>query len=80
MPDSAGLVTIWNDRQQPSITVWRSVFERLALGSIEAVERAIAPTEIRQGNAIPNATPKILDALTAAYRETSSVPVDELHR
>lgn len=70
MPDNAGLVTICNDWGQPSITVWRCDFERLAPVSIEAVERAITPTKIRQGNVIPNVTLEILDVLTEAHRET----------
>ncbi len=71
LPDSVGLVTIYNYRQQPSITVWRSVFERLAPNSIEAVERVIAPVKIGQGNTVYNVTPQALKALTAAYQEAS---------
>ena len=70
LPDSVGLVTIYNYRQQPSITVWRSVFKRLAPNSIEAVERVIAPVRLGQGNTVWNITPQVLEALTAAYRET----------
>jgi len=65
------LATTWNDHGQPSITVWRTVFDRLAPGSIEAVGPAIEPTTIRQGNVIPNVTPGVLDALTAAYKEAA---------
>ena len=70
MPDNAGLVTIWNDKQQPYISVWRSVFERLAPNSVEPVERVIAPIKIGQGNTVWNITPQVLDAVTAAYQET----------
>ena len=70
MPDNAGLVTIWNDHQRPYISVWRSVFDRLAPDSVESVERAIAPTKFGQGNSVLNITPEVLDALTAAYEET----------
>ena len=69
-PDNVGLVTIWNDNQQPYISVFRSVFERLAPNSIEPVEQAIAPTKIGQGNTVRNITPQVLDALTVAYEET----------
>ena len=69
MPDKVGLVTIWNDNQQPYISVWRSVFERLAPNSIEAVEQVIAPINIGQGNTVKNITPQVLDALTSAYQE-----------
>ena len=70
MPDNVGLVTIWNDKQQPYISVYRSVFERLAPYSIESVEHVIAPIKIGQGNTIRNITPQVLDAVTAAYKET----------
>ena len=69
MPDKVGLVTIWNDNQKPYISVWRSVFERLAPNSIEAVEQVIAPIKIGQGNTVKNITPQVLDALTTAYQE-----------
>ena len=69
MPDKVGLVTIWNDNQQPYISVWRSVFERLAPKSIEAVEQVIAPIKIGQGNTVKNITPQVLEALTTAYEE-----------
>ena len=71
LPDNAGLVTIYNYKQRPSVTVWRSVFERLAPKSIEAVERVIAPVRIGQGNTVYNMTSQALEALTAAYREAS---------
>ena len=70
MPDNAGLVTIWNDNQQPYISVWRSVFKRLAPNSIESVEQVIAPIKIGNGNTVRNITSQVLDALTAAYQET----------
>ena len=69
MPDKVGLVTIWNDNQQPYISVWRSVFERLAPNSIEAVEKVIAPIKIGQGNTVRHITPQVLHALEAAYQE-----------
>ena len=68
-PGNAGLVTIWNYRQQPSLSVWRSVFERLAPNSIGAVERVIAPVKLGQGKTVSNITPQVLEALTVAYRE-----------
>lgn len=69
MPDDAGLVTIWNDRHQPSLSLQRSVFERRAPNSIEPVERIIAPIRIGRGNAVPDITPQLLEALAAAYQE-----------
>ena len=72
MPDKVGLVTIWNDNQQPCISVWRTVFDRLAPNSIEPVEHEIVTDTIRQGNTISNITTELLDAMTKAYREAVS--------
>ena len=71
MPDNAGLVTIWNENQQPYITVFRSVFERRAPNSISAVEQAISPINIGQGNTIRDLNPEVFEALTDAYREAT---------
>ena len=49
-PGNVSLITIWNYKEQPSISVWRSVFERLAPNSIESVEQAIAPTKLWSRN------------------------------
>ena len=68
VPDDAGLVTIWNDKHQPSFSFWRSVFERRAPNSIESIERIIAK-RIGQGNTVWDITPQLLEALTAAYQE-----------
>ena len=76
-PGEAGLVTIWNDNKKPYISLWRSVFERLAPNSIERVEQAIAPLGIRQGNAVHDITERLLDALTAAYREAVGQTVEQ---
>ena len=68
MPVNAGLVTIWNDNQQPSVQVWRTVFERRAPRALESVERIIEPDRIGQGNTLKEEiTPEILEALTQAY-------------
>ena len=71
VPGDAGLVTIWNDNSRPAISVWRSVFDRLAPDSIESVEQAIAPTKIGQGNTLNHITPEVLTALKAAYEEAA---------
>lgn len=68
--EKAGLVTIWNDNRKPFVQFWRSVFERLAPDSIQSVEQA-AGVEIGQGNTVSGASPALLDALTAAYREAT---------
>ena len=72
IPDNTGLITIWNYKGQPSISVWRSVFDRLAPKSIESVEQAIGPTKLGQGNTVYGITPQVLETVTAAYRETST--------
>ena len=71
MPDNVGLVTIWNYNCQPSISVFRSVFERRAPNSIDSVESAISPVKLGRGNVIYSITPEVLEALGAAYQETS---------
>lgn len=70
MPDSAGLVTIWNDQQQPSIAVWRSVFDRLAPASINSVEQTIG-SKIGQGSTVKEISSEVLKALKSAYREAT---------
>lgn len=70
MPDKVGLVTIWNDNQRPYVSVWRSVFERLAPKSVESIEQTIAPAKFGQGNYVQNITKQFLDAVETAYQET----------
>ncbi len=77
MPDNAGLVNIFNYKDEPSITVWRTVFERRAPNSIEAVEDAIAPTKIGQGNTIYNITPDALESVLKVSSEVVGVEVKE---
>ncbi|HEY8598851.1 MAG TPA: hypothetical protein VIL85_10505, partial [Thermomicrobiales bacterium] len=67
--EDAGLVTIWNAQGVPSLSLWRSVFDRLAPASIPAVEAAIAPVPLGQGRVVSAITPAVLDALAAAYAE-----------
>lgn len=71
MPDNAGFVTIWNDKHQPYISVWRTVFERRAPKALESVEQAVQPGRIGQGNVLKEITPEILEALTQAYLEAN---------
>ena len=78
MPDKVGLVTIWNDNQQPYISVWRSVFERLAPNSIEAVEKVIAPIKIGQGNTVRHITPKCLTRWRQPIKRRAGVDVHAL--
>jgi flavin-binding protein dodecin len=68
--DDAGLITVWNN---PGfyISVWRSVFERRAPGSIEKIEQLIAPAKIGNGNTIREVDEELLAALAGAYREAA---------
>jgi len=66
--DKAGLMTIWNDNGKPSVSLWRSVFERRAPNAIAKVEE-INGKEIGKGSAATAITPELLNALTDAYRE-----------
>ena len=68
-PKNVGLVTIWNDFGKPSVSVWRSVFERLAPQSINRVEQAIAPIKLGQGKVVKDISEEAVAAITAAYRE-----------
>lgn len=74
MPDNAGLVTIWSG--EPGMSVWRSVFERRAPGSIEAVERAMESRKVGQGTNAWWETDEdlkgLLGALRAAYEEATA--------
>lgn len=70
--ENAGLVTIFNTGQTPSLYAWRGVFERRAPKSLADIEQR-TPDKIGQGTWIPT-TDEILDALTAAYREATGPP------
>ncbi len=72
-PDDVGLVTIYNSNLRPFCGFTKTVFDRLAPESIDAVERAISPDKIGKGNWTPNITPELLEALTAAYQEAAGV-------
>lgn len=68
MPDDSSLVTIWNRKQQPFITVYRLALKRRAPNSVQLVERAIGQPS-RQKPTIKCITPQVLEVLTAAYQE-----------
>lgn len=65
--ERVGLATVW-DVGEGSITLWRSVFERRAPGSLERIEELIGQ-RLGQGKVVPNITSHLLEALTGAYRE-----------
>lgn len=68
--EKAGLVSIWND-SGAYISLWRSVFVRLAWEHIEPIERLIGKP-IGQGNTVPDPSSGVLDAIAAAYRAALS--------
>jgi hypothetical protein len=70
-----GLVTIVGGSGGASIKFWRSLFERRAPGSVEIVERLIAPRALGQGTTTREITEDLLDALTSAYRTAASAVV-----
>lgn len=73
--ENVGLVSLWmNPDGSPSISFWRSVFERRAPSFIEPVERLIAPKKVGQGNTTNEVTEELLHVLTQAY-EVAVAPV-----
>lgn len=67
----SGLVTIWNEGKTPSMSFWRSVFERLAPKSMVRVEEVLGKP-LGQGNTTQDISESLLDAIAAAYREANS--------
>jgi hypothetical protein len=65
----AGLVSIWNDGGA-YVSLWRTVFVRLAWNSLEDVERA-AGAAIGQGTTIRDPSTELLDAVALAYTEAA---------
>jgi hypothetical protein len=68
--EGRGLVTVWNDGG-PSLSLWRSVFEKRAPESIDPLEALIAPIQIGQGNIIREPSDDVLAVLTRAYEEAA---------
>lgn len=72
IPDRVGLVTLWSaPNGAPSLQVWRSVFERRAPRSIEAVVANLNGQDLGQGTIINNVTDTLLRSLYDAYREAN---------
>lgn len=63
----SGLVAAWNDNGA-YLTVYRTVFERLAPATLAALEHAV---EIRQGNSLKQPSNDILAKLREAYVEAT---------
>jgi hypothetical protein len=74
VPDDRGLIVIWNEDEQPTLTVYRSVLERLAPNSVQRVERAIGrPFRTKAVLKVVDISSQVLEALTAAYQESSGL-------
>ncbi|MEX1046183.1 MAG: hypothetical protein WD757_06865 [Actinomycetota bacterium] len=71
----AGLVTIWCENGTGYMTPWRTAIEKLAPGSVQELEEALAPTPLGQGNSIKEISDRLLKSLSEAYREAST-PAD----
>ena len=66
--DDGGLVTLWRGAGgKPSVSLWRSVFQRRAPQHLDDLERLIGEP-VRQGGVITTVTPELLDLLAQAYR------------
>lgn len=68
MDESVGLVTIWNDRNTPYLSLWRSVFERRAPDWIEKVEELVKPDRLGQGTTTSAMGEDVLRVLGEAYQ------------
>jgi hypothetical protein len=68
LDEKAGFVTIWNDRNTAYVSLWRSVFERKAPGSIEVIEELVKPGRLGQGTSTMAFGDELLEALAEAYR------------
>ncbi len=67
--EKAGLASLWNDNGT-FISLWRSVFVRLAWQHIERIESLIGKP-IGQGNTVRDPSDELLAALTDAYRDAN---------
>ena len=66
--DNAGLVTLWKGSSgQPSVSLWRTVFERRAHAFIEPIEE-LTNQPMGQGRVIEKVTPELLTLIGQAYR------------
>lgn len=68
--EKAGLVSIWHEGGS-YLSLWRSVFVRLAWDWIAPLEKALGEP-IRQGSSVPDPAPELLDLLKGAYRDAAT--------
>jgi hypothetical protein len=67
--EKAGLVSIWHE-DGGYLSLWRSVFVRLAWDWIAPLEKEIGES-IRQGSSLRNPSEALLDLLATAYRDAA---------
>ncbi|MDP9442654.1 MAG: hypothetical protein M3P34_10870 [Actinomycetota bacterium] len=65
----AGLAAVWNDNGA-YLTVYRTVFERLAPTALASLEQA--GIDVRQGNSVKQPSGEVLDILREAYTEAGA--------
>jgi hypothetical protein len=70
--EKAGLVSIWNEGGA-YLSLWRSVFVRLAWDRIATVER-MTGEPIGQGSIVRNPSQELLEVLTQAYSDAAEGP------
>ena len=68
--EQVGMVTVWGWDQGPSMSLWRTVFERRAPRALGAIEAMIAPASMAKS--VRDIGDPLLDALHDAYREAAS--------
>jgi hypothetical protein len=66
--DDAGFLTVWNDTNGASISLWRSVFERHTPELIPTIEELIAPVALGRGRTVKDVSDELLSTLADAYR------------
>ncbi len=71
--EKAGLVSVWHEGDAAYLSLWRSVFVRLAWDHLAVIEEAIGGP-IGQGSSVANPSPQLLDLLTEAYRRAAEGP------
>ncbi len=72
LPERAALAGLWrNPDGRPSLQLWRTVFQRRAPASLEAIEQLLGGRRIGQGTVIAPVSEQLLEALSAAYLEAN---------
>jgi hypothetical protein len=72
LPERAVLVSLYCYADgRPAVQFWRSVFDRRAPRSIDAVA-AVARTDLGQGNNLPVVSAELMDALFIAYQDAAT--------